>query len=255
MLNNSAIPNHIAIVMDGNGRWAKKRFLPRTAGHREGVKAVRSTIKACANSGVKILTLFAFSSENWQRPQSEVISLMDLFVSSLEKEVSQLVERGVRLKFIGNREQFSQKLQDEIAESEQATSVNDKFLLNIAANYGGRWDIVQACQNLCQQVSNKNISTDEITEQIFSQHLSTTTLPDPDLLIRTAGEKRISNFLIWQAAYTEFYYTDVLWPEFDEHQLQLALDEYGRRKRKFGLTQEQLQYEQIKNINSKQTDA
>lgn len=240
MSEKKSIPRHIAIVMDGNGRWAKKRFLPRSAGHREGVKAVKSTIEASANAGVKILTLFAFSSENWKRPKAEVISLMDLFVSSLEKEVKRLVESGVRLKFIGDRKQFSQKLQDKIEEAEELTSANSDFYLNIAANYGGRWDVIQACQSLCDQVSEGKLDSSEITEEMFSNSLSTAKVPDPDLLIRTAGEKRISNFLIWQAAYTEFYYTDVFWPEFDEQQLHIALDEYGRRKRKFGLTQEQL---------------
>ena len=243
MSNKQSIPHHIAIVMDGNGRWAKKRLLPRTAGHREGVKAVRSTLEACANTGVKILTLFAFSSENWRRPKSEVISLMDLFVTSLDKEVKSLIDKGVKLQFIGDRRQFTQKLQDKIAEAEETTSMNDAFMLNIAANYGGRWDIVQACQKLCKQVVGGNLSIDEITELQFSKQLSTKSLPDPDLLIRTAGEKRISNFLIWQAAYTEFYYTDIFWPEFDEREFQLAIDEYGRRKRKFGLTQEQIEAE------------
>ena len=241
MSDKNSIPHHVAIVMDGNGRWAKKRFLPRTAGHREGVKAVKSTIEACAKSGVKILTLFAFSSENWKRPKTEVISLMDLFVSSLEKEVKSLVERGVKLKFIGDRKQFSQKLQNKIQESELATSVNSDFQLNIAANYGGRWDVVQACQKLCKQVSEGDLSLEDISEERFSNNLSTAQIPDPDLLIRTAGEQRISNFLIWQAAYTEFYYADVFWPDFDKQQLQMAIEEYGRRKRKFGLTQEQLE--------------
>ncbi len=241
MPDNHSIPHHIAIVMDGNGRWAKKRFLPRAAGHREGVNAVKSTIEACAKAGVKILTLFAFSSENWKRPKTEVVSLMDLFVASLDKEVKRLVESGVRLQFVGDCKQFNQKLQDKIAEAEQATSANSDFLLNIAANYGGRWDIVQACQTLCKQVTDGKLPVEEITEQKFSEYLSTALLPDPDLLIRTAGEQRISNFLLWQAAYTEFYYTDVFWPDFDEYQLQLALDEYGKRKRKFGLTQEQIE--------------
>jgi len=241
MSDKNSIPHHVAIVMDGNGRWAKKRFLPRTAGHREGVKAVKSTIEACAKSGVKILTLFAFSSENWKRPKTEVISLMDLFVSSLEKEVKSLVESGVKLKFIGDRKQFSQKLQNKIQESELATSVNSDFQLNIAANYGGRWDVVQACQKLCKQVSEGDLSLEDISEERFSNNLSTAQIPDPDLLIRTAGEQRISNFLIWQAAYTEFYYADVFWPDFDKQQLQMAIEEYGRRKRKFGLTQEQLE--------------
>ena len=238
-----AIPHHIAIVMDGNGRWAKKRLLPRTAGHREGVKSVKSTIEACAKAGVKILTLFAFSSENWKRPKTEVISLMDLFVTSLDKEVKHLADKGVQLKFIGDRQQFSNKLQNKIEESEKLTANNDAFLLNIAANYGGRWDIVQACKQLCEQVGSGELSIDDINEQSFSSKLSTDSLPDPDLLIRTAGEQRISNFLIWQAAYTEFYYTDVFWPEFDEQQLELAITEYGRRKRKFGLTQEQVEAE------------
>jgi len=241
MSKNSSIPHHVAIVMDGNGRWANKRFLPRTAGHREGVKAVRNTIEACARAGVKVLTLFAFSSENWKRPKSEVVSLMDLFVSSLEKEVNKLKENGVRLNFIGDRTQFSRKLQDKIEESEQVTASNDKFLLNIAANYGGRWDIVQACKNICQKVQDQQLKIEDISEEEFANYLSTSSLPDPDLFIRTAGEQRISNFLIWQMAYTEFYYTDVFWPEFDEQQLHLALEKFSQRKRKFGLTQEQVE--------------
>ena len=241
MSKKSSIPHHVAIVMDGNGRWAKKRFLPRTAGHREGVKAVQNTIEACAKAGVKVLTLFAFSSENWNRPKAEVVSLMDLFVSSLEKEVGKLKENGVQLKFIGDRSGFSQKLQDKIEEAEQLTGNNDKFLLNIAANYGGRWDVVQACKNICQNVQDKKIKIEEINEQAFAAYLSTGTTPDPDLFIRTAGEQRISNFLIWQMAYTEFYYTDVFWPEFNEQQLHLALEQFSQRKRRFGLTQEQVE--------------
>ena len=241
MSEKSPIPHHVAIVMDGNGRWANKRLLPRTAGHREGVKAVRCTIEACANAGVKVLTLFAFSSENWKRPKTEVMTLMDLFVSSLEKEVKKLNENGVRLKFIGDRSRFNQKLQDKIEESERITANNEQFLLNIAANYGGRWDVVTACKDICQKVQQQQLKIEDITESEFSNHLSTALLPDPDLFIRTAGEQRISNFLIWQMAYTEFYYTDVFWPEFDEQQFQLALEEYGQRKRKFGLTQEQVE--------------
>jgi undecaprenyl diphosphate synthase len=241
MSKNLSIPHHVAIVMDGNGRWANKQFLPRTAGHREGVKAVRNTIEACAKSGIKVLTLFAFSSENWKRPKTEVVSLMDLFVSSLEKEVKKLNENGVRLNFIGDRTQFSQNLQDKIEESEQVTLSNDKFLLNIAANYGGRWDIVQACKRLCQKVQDKQLKIEDISEQVFASQLSTDSIPDPDLFIRTAGEQRISNFLIWQMAYTEFYYTDVFWPEFNEQQLHLALEQFSQRKRKFGLTQEQVE--------------
>ena len=237
MSKNPSIPHHVAIVMDGNGRWANKRFLPRVAGHKEGVKAVRSTIEASAKAGVKILTLFAFSSENWNRPKTEVVSLMDLFVTSLEKEVDKLN----KLRFIGDRTRFHQKLQDRIEESEQVTENNDKFLLNIAANYGGRWDIVQACKKVCQKIQDQQLTLEDIGENEFAKYLSTGSLPDPDLFIRTAGEQRISNFLIWQMAYTEFYYTDVFWPEFNEQQLHLALKQFSQRKRKFGLTQEQVE--------------
>ena len=244
MSNTQSIPHHVAIVMDGNGRWANKRLLPRAVGHREGVKAARSTIEACGNAGIKILTLFAFSSENWKRPKTEVVSLMDLFVSSLEKEIEKLVENGVKLQFIGDKTKFSQKLQDKIEESEQLTATNHDFILNIAANYGGRWDVVQACKSLCEKVQALELKPGDINENEFSKYLSTSTLPDPDLFIRTAGEQRISNFLIWQMAYTEFYYTDVFWPEFDEHQLHLALEDFSLRKRKFGLTQEQVEDKQ-----------
>ncbi len=244
MTKTQSIPHHVAIVMDGNGRWANKRLLPRVAGHREGVKAARNTIEACGNAGIKILTLFAFSSENWKRPRTEVVSLMDLFVSSLEKEIKKLVENGVKLQFIGDRTQFSQKLQDKIEESEQLTSANHDFTLNIAANYGGRWDVVQACKSLCEKVQSQELKVEDINENEFAKYLSTSTLPDPDLFIRTAGEQRISNFLIWQMAYTEFYYTDIFWPEFNERQLHLALEDYSLRKRKFGLTQEQVEAHQ-----------
>ena len=239
-----SIPRHIAIVMDGNGRWAKKRLLPRSAGHREGVKATRDIIEACGNAGVKILTLFAFSSENWNRPQKEVASLMGLFVSSLEQEMQKLRENGVQLHFIGDCSRFNLELQAKIAEAEKATAANQDFILNIAANYGGRWDILQASKKLCQQVMEQNIAIDDIDERQFSNYLSTNSLPEPDLFIRTAGEQRISNFLIWQLAYTELYFTEILWPDFNEQQLQLALNNYAQRKRKFGLTQEQLDSKQ-----------
>lgn len=235
-----SIPQHIAIVMDGNGRWANKRLLPRAAGHKEGVKAVKNIIEASANAGVKILTLFAFSSENWSRPKSEVSALMDLFVSSLDKEVANLNKNGIRIQFIGDRAKFSQKLQRKINQAEQTTAKNENFTLNIAANYGGRWDIVQACKSVCEKVENQSIDIDSIDEEVFAHHLSTESMPDPDLLIRTAGELRVSNFLIWQLAYTEFYVTDFCWPDFDEKQLRIALEDYSQRKRKFGRTQEQI---------------
>lgn len=235
-----SIPQHIAIVMDGNGRWANKRLLPRAAGHREGVKAVKNIIEASANAGIKILTLFAFSSENWSRPKSEVNALMDLFVSSLDKEVANLDKNGIRIQFIGDRAKFSQKLQQKIKQAEHTTSKNENFTLNIAANYGGRWDIVQACKSVYEAVESQSIDIDSIDEEFFAHHLSTGNVPDPDLLIRTAGELRVSNFLIWQMAYTEFYVTDLCWPDFDEKQLHIALEDYSQRKRKFGRTQEQI---------------
>jgi undecaprenyl diphosphate synthase len=234
------IPGHVAIVMDGNGRWANKKYLPRAAGHREGVKAAKSIIEDCRNAGVKILTLFAFSSENWNRPEAEVSAIMRLFLTSLENEIQTLNENGVRLNFLGDRSRFDKKLQDKINESEKLTRNNNNFTLNIAANYGGRWDIVNACKRLCQQVQSKQISIEEINESVFSDSISTYPLPEPDLFIRTAGEMRISNFLIWQLAYTELYFTDVLWPDFDERQLKIALENYSQRKRRFGLTQQQV---------------
>ena len=240
MSNKESIPKHIAIVMDGNGRWAKQRLLPRSAGHREGVKATRRIIEAAGNAGVKVLTLFAFSSENWNRPKKEVSALMSLFVSSLEQEIQKLRENGVRLKFIGDKSRFNDELRIKINEAEDITAVNQEFMLNIAANYGGRWDIVNASKNLCKDVLNNQISVEEINEQIFNKYLSTFPLEEPDLFIRTAGEQRISNFLIWQLAYTELYFTDVLWPDFDGDQLQLAIAHFATRKRKFGLTQEQV---------------
>ena len=241
MSSLDSVPQHVAIVMDGNGRWANKRLLPRAAGHKEGVKAVKNIIEASAAVGIKYLTLFAFSSENWNRPKTEVSALMDLFVSSLDKEVSNLDKNGIRIQFIGDRQQFSQKLQDKIKQAEQATAKNEKFYLNIAANYGGRWDIVQACKAICEEVQSQSIGIESIDEKEFALRLSTNHMPDPDLLIRTAGELRISNFLIWQLAYTEFYVTDLCWPDFDEKQLHIALKEYAKRKRKFGRTQEQIE--------------
>ena len=241
MPNVISIPKHVAIVMDGNGRWASKRFLPRVAGHREGVKSVKNIIEASANAGVEILTLFAFSSENWNRPKAEVNALMDLFVSSLDKEVSNLDKNGIRIQFLGNRDQFGKMLQEKICQAEQITATNEKFVLNIAANYGGRWDIVQACKSICEKVLSQSLSLGHLDEDEFARHLSTRGMPDPDLLIRTAGEQRISNFLIWQMAYTEFYYTDLCWPDFDGEQLQIAFEEFARRKRKFGRTQEQVE--------------
>ena len=240
MAKEIQIPGHVAIVMDGNGRWAKNKYLPRAAGHREGVKAAKNIIEACGKAGVKILTLFAFSSENWNRPQAEVSALMGLFVSSLENEIQTLNKNGVKVNFLGDRSRFDSKLQDKINEAEKLTQSNTDFTLNVAVNYGGRWDIVDACKKLTKRVQSKEILPDEINESVFSEFISTYPLPEPDLFIRTAGEMRISNFLIWQLAYTELYFTDVLWPDFDDCQLQQALENYGQRKRKFGMTQQQV---------------
>ncbi len=241
MSSPQSIPAHVAIVMDGNGRWANKKLLPRSAGHREGVKATRQIIESCGKAGVKILTLFAFSSENWKRPKKEVASLMGLFLSSLQQEIKKLNENGVQLHFIGDRSRFSEELQAKINEAESTTSGNKDFVLNIAANYGGRWDIVQAAKSLYQQISSQKLSLSDINETEFARYLSTYPLPEPDLFIRTAGEQRISNFLIWQLAYTELYFTDVLWPDFNEEQLHIALTSFANRKRRFGLTQEQVE--------------
>lgn len=238
-----SVPQHIAIVMDGNGRWAKQRYLPRSAGHREGVKTTRRIIEACGKAGVKTLTLFAFSSENWNRPKAEVSALMGLFISALENEIQKLNENGVRLHFIGDRSQFSAELQEKISTAEKVTSSNNEFTLNVAANYGGRWDIVQAAKKLCGAVANQELGLHDLNEQNFAAYLSTYPHADPDLFIRTAGEQRISNFLMWQLAYTELYFTDVYWPDFDEQQLQLAIDSYANRVRKFGRTEDQLDAE------------
>jgi undecaprenyl diphosphate synthase len=232
------IPRHIAIVMDGNGRWAKAKHRPRLFGHHQGVEAVRDIIKMCNRIGVECLTLFAFSSENWSRPKEEVNGLMKLFIMALEKEAKSLAKNGVLLEFIGDRSAFPQKLQDKITQVETLTASGKGVRLVIAANYGGRWDILQATQKIKQSATTKNTAT--INENTFRQYISTAHLPDPDLFIRTGGERRISNFLLWQLAYTELYFTDVLWPDFNSNELQLALDDFSHRQRRFGLTGDQV---------------
>jgi undecaprenyl diphosphate synthase len=239
--NNSTkttIPRHIAIVMDGNGRWAKAKHRPRLFGHHQGVETVRDIIKMCNRIGVECLTLFAFSSENWNRPKEEVNGLMKLFIMALQKEAKSLAKNGVLLQFIGDRSAFSQKLQDKIAQVEALTAFGKGVRLVIAANYGGRWDILQATQKMTQKAIHNNSVT--IDEDTFSQLVSTAHLPDPDLFIRTGGERRISNFLLWQLAYTELYFTDVLWPDFNSDELQLAIDDFSRRQRRFGMTGDQI---------------
>jgi undecaprenyl diphosphate synthase len=226
--------------MDGNGRWAQRRGLPRHAGHPAGVDAVRKVIEHCVQRGIGVLTLFAFSSENWQRPKKEVGLIMELFLRSLQKEAKRLHRNGVRLKVIGDRSAFSDKLQQLIHEVERLTGGNNALVLQVAANYGGRWDIVQAAKRLAGDVSRGEVSLEEIDEEAFSRNLSFSELPDPDLFIRTGGERRLSNFLLWQAAYAELYFTDCLWPDFDREALDAALEDFAGRQRRFGRTGEQV---------------
>jgi undecaprenyl diphosphate synthase len=235
------VPRHVAIIMDGNGRWAKQRFLPRAAGHRAGVTSVRKTVEHCLGTGVKALTLFAFSSENWRRPPQEVSLLMELFLSTLERETEKLNENGVRLRVIGDRGAFSQALRDRIAISEDLTRHNERLNLGVAVNYGGRWDIVNAARDLALRVERGELSAAVIDSGLFESHLALADLPEPDLFIRTGGEQRISNFLLWQLAYTELYFTPVLWPDFDGQSLDQAFKDYASRQRRFGYTGEQVE--------------
>lgn len=236
----SATPQHVVIIMDGNGRWATSRFLPRTAGHVRGVQAVRRAIEACGRKGVRYLTLFAFSSENWRRPQEEVSLLMRLFVQTLEKEVDKLEEQGVRLRVVGDLTAFEPRLQELIKAAEQRTSHNDTLHLTIAANYGGRWDILQATQQALRDLPELATNPENFTESVLTERLSMAWAPEPDLFIRTGGEQRISNFLIWQLAYTEMYFTPVYWPDFDADALEEAFAWYRGRERRFGRTSAQL---------------
>jgi undecaprenyl diphosphate synthase len=231
------VPRHIAIIMDGNGRWAKQRLLPRIAGHQRGVETVREMVKACRQLGVEYLTLFAFSSENWRRPAEEVSFLMQLFLKMLEREVSKLHENNVRLKIIGDLSRFDEQLRQYIKDSEQLTSTNDGLTLTIAANYGGRWDIMNAVKDLWKAHPEMQ---GNFREEDLEPYLSMPYAPEPDLFIRTGGEQRISNFLLWQLAYTELYFTDTLWPAFDRDALDLAIKSYQKRERRFGRTSEQL---------------
>jgi len=228
----TSIPSHIAIIMDGNGRWAQKRHMPRSVGHAKGAAGVRELVEFCAQKGVKYLTLFAFSTENWSRPDEEVSTLMGLFLQYLEKELKNFSKAGVRLQVIGDVTGLTQELQERIAEAVKATAGNNGILLTVAANYGGQWDIVQAVK--LWQAAHPQADASGITQEQLAKYLSTGHMPSPDLLIRTGGEQRISNFLLWQVAYTELYFTDVLWPEFDSPQFELALHWYGTRQRKFG---------------------
>lgn len=233
-----AIPRHVAIIMDGNGRWATKRFMPRVAGHSEGLEAVRKIVEECVRQNVQYLTLFAFSSENWRRPPEEVGFLTKLFLKSLRKEVARLAENNIRLKMIGDLSRFGTAITEMVEFSEDKTKDCKRLTLTIAANYGGRWDILQAMQKAI--ITNPHLQAKDLTESLLLPHLSMAYAPEPDLFIRTGGEQRVSNFLLWQLAYTELYFTDTLWPDFDATQLQAAFAWYAQRERRFGRTSAQL---------------
>jgi undecaprenyl diphosphate synthase len=237
---NQAVPEHVCIIMDGNGRWAKRRLMPRTFGHRKGVMITRNSIEFFARAGVRHLTLFAFSSENWDRPEEEVSTLMELFFRSLKDHGAELNSNNIRIRFIGERETFSQTLQNQIAETEALTLKNNAMTLNIAANYGGQWDVLNAVKKVAARVERRELAADLIDQTMLERELSLSDTPDPDLFIRTGGEHRMSNFLLWQLAYTEFYFTDVLWPDFSQKEMQKALDDYAKRQRRYGKTSEQI---------------
>lgn len=234
-------PSHVAVIMDGNGRWASLNGRPRHAGHRAGVRAARAVVEAAAEAGVKALTLFAFSSENWKRPPGEVDSLMRLFVEVLQREVDALHDSGIQLRFIGARDMLPTILRKRMTDAEAKTANNSRMTLILAVAYGGQWDMVQAVRRISQKVRDGNLDPADIDEALIDRHRALTGLPPPDLLIRTGGEQRISNFLLWDLAYTELYFTETLWPEFDAGQLATALDFYRRRQRRFGLTSDQLE--------------
>ncbi|WP_353572389.1 isoprenyl transferase [Candidatus Albibeggiatoa sp. nov. BB20] len=239
-MSDSQIPRHVAIILDGNGRWAKKRFLPRIAGHKVGLDTVKRIVRYSAEQGIEALTLFAFSSENSRRPKDEVGMLFKLFLAAVKSEVQELHKNNAQLRVIGDKTVFPAELQLYMEEAEQMTRDNTGIKLTVAANYGGRWDISHAVQLISQKIERGELSASNVNEDLISQHVSTQGLPEPDLFIRTGGETRISNFLLWQLAYTEMYFTDTLWPDFDEKKFRLALDSYAKRERRYGRTSEQV---------------
>jgi undecaprenyl diphosphate synthase len=235
------IPRHLAIIMDGNGRWAQQRHMPRIVGHQRGVEAVRKTVEKCCRLGIKHLTLYAFSSENWGRPADEVSALMGLLTKYLTSELKTLLSKRIRLNVIGETEKLPDSIRQTLEETMERTRDNDSMTLTLALSYGARDEILRACRNLAQQVADGDLAPEQIDEELFSSTLDTGSMPDPDLLIRTSGEMRISNFLLWQMAYTELYFSDVYWPDFNDKELEKALAEFSRRQRRFGLTSEQMQ--------------
>lgn len=230
------VPHHLAIVMDGNGRWASKRFLPRIAGHRQGLESLKRCVRACVQRGIRVLTVFAFSTENWRRPEDEVSGLMDLFLQAVSREVAQLQAQGVRLHFVGAKEGLSPKVMQGMQTAQAQTAHNERLIINVCFNYGGRWDIAQAAAQLAA-------SGQAVTQEALSAKLCLAHVPDPDLIIRTGGEQRVSNFLLWQGAYAEYYFSDALWPDFDEAELDRAIASFAGRERRFGLTSGQVQQE------------
>ncbi len=238
----AAMPRHLAVIMDGNGRWAQQRGLPRPAGHREGLKAARRLVEDCAERGIEVVTLFAFSSENWRRPVSEVSMLMELFLSALRNEGERLHRNNMRLRMIGERSAFADKLQHHIRKVEMRTAANTGLTLVVAANYGGRWDLLQATRQALTEALATGTDPAELSPERIQRYLCLSDLPEPDLFIRTGGERRISNFLLWQLAYTELYFTDRLWPDFSTVDLDAALKDFASRQRRFGMTSEQLDY-------------
>lgn len=240
MATDNGNPRHIAIIMDGNGRWAQKKLLPRIIGHRAGVKTVRKIVEYCVKEKIEVLSLFAFSSENWRRPKKEVNMLMELFMGTLQAQVDKLDKNNIKLCIIGDKSAFSEKLQNKIVQAEKQTQHNSGLNLVIAANYGGRWDITQAFLQITEKIKTGELQTEDISEQLIEQFISTAELPEPDLFIRSGGEQRISNFLLWQLAYTEFYFTEALWPDFDQALLAEAINSFKCRERRFGHTGEQI---------------
>ncbi len=240
-LSSSHIPRHVAIIMDGNNRWAKQRKQLGISGHKAGVEAVREVVTTCAKEKIEILTLFAFSSENWRRPKDEVSALMRLFLFALEREVKKIHRNNIRLRIIGHKKEFSDLLQKKMAEAEELTKNNTGMILVIAANYGGQWDIINATRKIAEQIERGVINSQDVTNELFQSHLSLGEYPMPDLMIRTAGELRISNFMLWQLAYAEFYFSDLYWPDFGAEQMRLALSAYQNRKRRFGQADEQIE--------------
>jgi len=237
------VPRHVAVIMDGNNRWAKRRLLPGVAGHKAGVDAVRAVIEVCAEAGVEVLTLFAFSSENWQRPADEVGALMELFLTALRREARKLNENGISLRIIGDRSRFHPELQTAMLEAEEITAGAGRFVLQVAANYGGQWDILQAAQRMAREAQSGRLDPESVTPALFQSYLATGDMPLPDLCIRTGGERRISNFLLWQLAYAELYFSDLFWPDFKHDAMRAALADFAKRQRRFGKTGDQVETE------------